>query len=416
MGRADATTKLSLDEWARIMGINPLHFNQVSLESLNNAFCGGLWFQHGWQANTAISRETLGDAIRHAEDQIEKYVGFSLLPTWQVDERRPTYRVNRPELVQYGLGDIRGYYQSVPGTFKNFIAGGQRATAVIEAGATITWSDEDGDGYFETGTVTVAIPSGTDDACEVRVYYPDKGPLPDWEIRPRVVTQVGTDWVITFRRELAVLESLQEALVPAVVNGLTDASFLAEVDVYRVYNDPSSMAAMLWEPTVACDCNTASGCAVCSYATQSACLIERGDPEYSNLGFHPATWDADTESFTATTLAKDRNPDLLRVWYLAGHQDKSLDCPRLTLDPFWARVVARYATAILEKPPCGCQEFDIKRCQEDLAFVGGAEQLSQYQLAGVDLSNPFGTRRGAMDAWRAVNAPDVQVGVGTAVV
>ncbi len=416
MSRADTLTKLPIDEWFRLMGVNPIHANQVQLNiagaDLQNQFCGQLWFQHAWQAGTAIGREALAQAIAEAERNIETYLGYTLIPTYQSDERRATARPNRPELVLNSGRDVRGYNQTVLGSFRKFVMGGQRATTIIEAGATIVYSDEDGDGYDETATLTVTRLSGFTDACETRVYYPGKAASPEWEIRPLTsVTQSGTDWVITFPRHFAVTEARQEALVPALVNGTDDDGFLTTVDVYRVFTDPQVMASLLWEP-LSCGCGSGQSCSVCEYAAQSACLLARGDPENAIISYRPATWNAETESFDPTSLAINRAPDLVRLWYLAGLQDTQQECCVLTMDPYWKQVVAQYAAAILSKPTCACVELDINRWQEDLAFVSGATELASYQISRPDLDNPFGTRRGAILAWKAVNAPGIQHGVG----
>lgn len=416
MARADTPTKLPLDEWARLMGINPLHFNQVNLTELQNDFCGQLWFQHRWQNNTAIGREAISEAIAEAEANIERYIGYSLLATWRIDERRPAVRANRPELVNIGTEDVRWYNQIVISEAKKWITGGQRATTLIEADATIVYTDEDADGYDETATVTVAA-GALSETCEIKAFFPGKAADSTWEIKPlRSVTLTGANFVLVFNREQAVLESLQEALNPGRVEGTADDSFLTEVDIYRVFNDPQSQASLLWEPLgSSCSCN-GGGCESCAYASQTACVIARGDPENAILAYHPATWDSDEEQFDATRLALDRTPDLVRLWYLAGNKDNTQECPLVTMEPYWARIVARYATAIIPKEPCGCTESDFERWQEDLSYLTGADQLNAYQLAPRELSNPFGTRRGAVEAWRAVNGPGVPIGVGSAIV
>ena len=411
MARADRRTLLPMDEWFRIMGINPLHGNQVNLEDLQNAFCGTLWFQHQWQQGTQIGREDLARAIAQAEHRIQEYVGYSLVADWVTDERRPTIRPNRPELINVATSDVRWYNQVTIGDAKKWISGGQRATTLITAGETITYSDDTtpADGYEETATVTV--PAGQlSETCEIRAFYPGKAADPVWEIKPlRSVTLVGSNFVLVFDRHQAVLEDLQEALVPAAVEGTDDANFLEEVDVYRVFNDPQAQADLLWEPLPRCSCDTGTSCVICQYATQTGCLIARGDPDNTILSYHPGTWNAETEQFDPTALVQSRQPDLIRLWYYAGHQAKGLDCNLITMDPYWAVVVAHFAAALLRKPPCECNKLDFEHWQEDLAFAAGVGEASIFNLSPAELSNPFGTRRGMIEAWRAVNSPEVQL-------
>lgn len=413
MARADRKTLLPLDEWFRIMGINPLHGNQVNLVALQNNFCGDLWFQHAWQEGTQIGREDLADAIAQAEHKIATYLGYTLLPEWIVDERRPTIRPDRPELINLGTSDVRWYNQVTIGEAKKWISGGQRVATLIEADAAIVYTDTipTTDGYDETATVTVAAGSLTE-TCEIRAFFPGKAGDPIWEIKPlRSVALTGGNFVLVFDRHQAVLEELQEAYVPAVVEGTDNANFLTEIDVYRVFNDPQSQADLLWEPLPRCGCPSGSSvsCVICEYSTQTACIIARADPENTILAYHPATWDATTESFDPANLVQGRQPDLVRLWYYAGFENKTLACPTVQMDPYWAEIVAYFAAAILRKPPCECNKIDIERWQQDLAFVGGVGEASIFQLAENELSNPFGTRRGAVEAWRAVNAPGVQL-------
>ncbi|MEE8360818.1 MAG: hypothetical protein V3R71_01620 [Gemmatimonadales bacterium] len=412
MARADRRTLLPMDEWFRIMGINPLHGNQVQLESLQNSFCGTLWFQHQWQEGTQIGREDLAEAIAQAEHLIKEYVGYSLLADWITDERRPTIRPNRPELINLGTSDVRWYSQVAIGDAKKWISGGQRATTLIDADATIVYSSSVAPAdYDDLATVIVAAGALTD-TCEIRVFYPGKAADPLWEIKPlRSVTLTGGNFVITFDRHQAVLEELQEAYLPAAVDGTDDANFLTEVDVYRVFNDPQSQANLLWEPLPQCACPTGSSvtCVICQYGTQTGCLIARADPDNTILAYHPATWNATTEQFDPAKLSVGRQPDLIRMWYYAGHEAKGLDCPRVTMDPYWAVVVAHFAAALLRKPPCECNKLDFQYWQQDLSYIGGIEEASAFNLSPADLANPFGKRRGAIEAWRAVNSPGVQL-------
>ena len=47
MARARTVTKLSLDRWAQIIGINPLHFSQVQIEP--PTVCAQPWMQYEGQ-------------------------------------------------------------------------------------------------------------------------------------------------------------------------------------------------------------------------------------------------------------------------------------------------------------------------------------------------------------------------------
>jgi hypothetical protein len=409
---ASTPTKLPLAEWARLLGLDPLHFGQVQIRN-QPTVCDAVWLQYEYQASERVGREAVARAIREAEDDIERHLGFRVLPAWEVDERVLMPRALRPENVNLSATDVRGYPNSVKAGWGYFVTGGIRATTLLDADAAIVYTDEDGDDYKETATVTVAVPAGTD-PCQVRVYFPGEGALDEWEIRPASVSVAGAVATITFRRELALLPELAEAYprddgTPAAADGETDANFLTTVDVYRVYNDPSQQVSFLWEPVGECGCGTPD-CSICSYSAQTGCLHLRSAPRLSRIAFSPGDWDADTEAFTSAGWAVGRQPDQARLWYLAGYQDPTLACPRRTLSRDLARSIAIYAASILDRPVCDCASAKaaVDRWRKDLAFVGGADELSEYNVREDDLNNPLGSRAGAVYAWKRVK--DLQIG------
>ena len=225
MAFAEQRTKLPLDRWFRIMGINPIHANSV-VGPKQPTVCAAIWYQYEWSSADRVSREEVARAIAQAESNIEEMVGYRLLPTFERDEWRPTARTPKPEWLRLGAQDVRGFAQSVEARWGYVRAGGVEGKTLIEAGAAITWTDEDGDTYDETGTVTVL--NVTDTACEVRAFYPGEGGNETYEIRPITVSISGTTATITFRREQCVLKELLLREYPDV-----NDSFLRPVDGFR---------------------------------------------------------------------------------------------------------------------------------------------------------------------------------------
>lgn len=106
MARASTLTWLSLDRWAEIVGLNPLHFNGITTLLTPDSACNSgedVWKQYPYQDAGKISREDLAEAIRDAENQIANYVGYNLLPDWVIDERHTTTRPAVRELFSGGL-------------------------------------------------------------------------------------------------------------------------------------------------------------------------------------------------------------------------------------------------------------------------------------------------------------------------
>lgn len=403
MAVASTKTKLPLTTWAKLMGVHPLHFEQVSIPTLEQPFCDQIMFQHSWQTSQHVSREEIATAIAEAEAQIENYLQYRLMPTWEYDEWQKTTRPYQKDLFNLNDRDVRGFQQTVNANWGYFISGGIEAKTLVEAGATIVYTDEDGDGYFETATVSVA--TSVTDSREIAAYYPGKSAADEWEIRPVEVSIASGIATITFRREQAVDSDLFERfnIEGAEANGLDDSDFLDTVDIYRHWNYPQTQATMLWEPglNMCAQCN-GELCPRCAYAAQTACLLVRGDPRQSILAYHAADWSVDDQAFSNTPCCLERQPDIVRLFYYSGYRNMRLPYTN-RMDPEWQRVVAYMATAKLERPPCDCMSGFWDRWAQDMTLVAGDESGKPFfRTPDGILDNPFGTRRGEVYAWRKV--------------
>ena len=92
MARASKYTLLSLDRFAKIMQINPVHFNGAVGGTFwpDNGACEGIWPQHTWQTVEGLaSREYLAEMIWQAEWDIKQVLGYSPALTWEESEPHP---------------------------------------------------------------------------------------------------------------------------------------------------------------------------------------------------------------------------------------------------------------------------------------------------------------------------------------
>jgi len=419
----DTPTLLPVYRWGQLFGIDPLHLMGVVVNGLNTSeTCATPIFQYPWQTAGRTSREEIADSIAQAERTVAETLGYWPAPTWIADERHATPRPLRPELYRRWFLGPRGQGVTTPLTWKYVRTGGQRAISAIELASGITYSDLDNDTYFETATVSVV--TTVTDIGEIRIFYPGEGGVPSWEIRPITVTISGGTATITFRREQAVIPELLErinleTLTPAGsgedihsgVNGLTDANFLDEVDVYRVYNDPTESARLEWqgEPWP-CSCGD---CEICLVGYQSACVVPVNDPRDGFASLHPATYDADTAAWTAATLSACRDPDWVRVWYFSGWEWKegaqSGYSPITRMDPFYEWVVARLAVTYMSRDICGCKNIQglLNYWREDLGLITDSQNR---QLGIRTLDSPWGLQRGAVEAWRRLQQRTLPIG------
>lgn len=407
MGIATTPTKLPLATWAKILGLHPLHFEQVAYtpDSRSTTLCDQALFQYSWQESDRTGREEIAQAIADAEDMLERQLGWRLTPTWESDEWKATARPNQPELQINNPRDIRGYASTIKASWAKVLTGGIEAKTLVEADAPIVWSDEDSDGYFETGTVTTTV--GDVAACEIETYYPEHDGDPAYQIRPINVTVSALGVAtITFRRELCVVEDILESMDPFPATATDDDHFLDVLDVYRHYNDPVTQVTLMWSPRGCSEC-VGQGCALCAYTVQTGCIHLRSTSESAILGWSPGTYDLASDSFLPQPLVGPGAPDLARLYYRAGHQ-----APRgcdTVMDPKWARIVTYLSLALLDRPGCDCTANVWAYWRQDMGISSGGDQDVVFGGAARQYSagNPFGTRRGAVYAWDRVRDPNV---------
>ena len=414
MARATTKTWLPLDRWAELMGIHPLHFNGLSSDTyLANITCGMPWFQYGWQNADRISREEIAQAIYDAERQIAELVGYSLLPDWQTGERvyfdRPAVR----ELYNLSGRSVRGQRMSLQTRYGHVISGGVRVKTGIEEAAVVR-TDEDGDGYSETVTVTVG--TAVTDEDEIKVYYPGQSGADEWEIRPITVTidetlDVATivfkSWQIVQPDEM---EQLDASLQDAEVAG----SYLTTVDVYRVYNDPQTQVTFIWEQDTTdflfgSTCCGSDSCLACQLGTQAGCFHNR-DARLGIIVPAPATWSSDDQAFTGQSFSSCRGPDQALLYYYAGNRDMRLAMPKSKMEKFWELAVTYYSAGLLQKPSCGCDNVTnfIEHWQMEREY--SSKDSGTYFQTMSQLTNPLGSTNGAKYAYDKVKMPGRKLG------
>lgn len=413
MARSSVKTLLPLDRFAAILGMNPLHFNGVEDQQMApdqsrplapHNTCDDILVQFPYQASDCVARDEIARAIADAESQITSWLGYSPMPRWQADERVMLSRPPMPHALDYSGLDVRGFWQQVQLGRGYVISGGTEAWTLVQAGVVVAYTDTDGDGYKETATM--AVVTSLTEADEIAVHYPGRAALGDysWEVRPIEVRIAAGTATITCRREQLVGPQFINGLVVSVADGQDDADFLATVDVYRHWNDPSQQAQLLWLQTW-CNCSDA-GCAQCEGSSQTACLM----PTNERIGLvtpQPGAWDASSSAFNSAYLLEYRAADKMRVWYRAGWRDKSQALPNIQMDPQWERAITYLALSMLDRPLCVCENIRAYTAHwtEDIAATTSSPSGGSMTIRVSDkiLDNPLGTTRGAIFAWRQIS-------------
>lgn len=419
MARASTPTLLSLDRYCWIMGIEPAAFNQaVSNIVFPNGTACTPWPQHAFQDHDHTSREDLAREIALAEQDIANYMGWWPAPRWIEQDVQMWPRFHRPEYYDIGGYNVRFQRKGIKASYGKIIEPGQRAVTLIAsptvAGGTIVFSDEDGDGFDET--VTVTANTTLTNQCELKVYTYDHDGEPEWEIRPaRTKVIAGGVLTATFYAWQFIDPDLWEQL-PTYADGgmptidMDEAIYVAAVDVYREYNDETATSATFyWEPepsSIGSFCTFCSnvGCVRCTLTEQDGCAQIR-DAEFGYLGAAPGSYDDDDGQWESAAWSVCRDPDTVKFNYYCGNLSELNRANRRCdgLSDQWARIIAWLATARLRRPACDCGAAGalIEWLQED---VSRNTRDGSYTVLWDDLSNPFGVRRGEIEAYRHIRS------------
>lgn len=396
MAVASMPTLLSLDRFAEIVGISPLHFNQMDMpQDLELSNCGMPILQYSWQSSDAISREEIAIAIADAEQQIETYLNYAPLPKWY-DEH---------VMLPQRAGIITS--ARVQPRRRLFIQGGIRAVTLIDADAAPQWSDEDNDNFDETATITATLPANVTDPDEVAIFYPEQSADPAWQIRPVKVIIASGVATITCKRWQLVKPELLTPLAPSAVLPNDDDNFLDAVDVYRVYNDPSHQVEFHIR-NHGCGTCSGDGCTACGYTVETGC-ISAIDYRLAHLDLTHATWDADTLAFGSGCCLSGA-PERARLFYNAGLKGPGASRTKMAVD--MELNIARLAMTKLDRQFCGCQSIQhaLQYWTEDLAAsVSTAGKSTSTSVPKALQGSPWGTKRGALYAWSKVIGPEGRI-------
>lgn len=409
---------LSLEGFRRILGFNPFHFYglQNSKVPVQSA-CNTLLSEYSWQNTDAAGRDDIRRAIETAEQRLQDYLSYWPAPKFVEDT------VSWPKFYDDGVW-----------RYRNIAADGRRVSIVLPNGyiqsigtelitslgtPVVTLSDADSDGLTDTFTVSTA--TSETDPRNIAVYFVAANRFEDtaigerWRIRPvnisiaaGVATIIGKSWLI--------VKPVQYLGVnPSGLDPNTSSIYAATLEVCtrKTYTEgetiDNSQGVLLWE-TTPCDGWFCTSCSPITYNPTDASrdpagvgtAISRVGIRDSKLGIvipDHALRNATTGIWSDANWYTYREPDRVKVRYQAGYPVNGAG----DMQNSWQTIVARLAMAELARPICGCDvaNRELWRWQFDLARAAGAND-EQYQIAQNDLDNPFGTRAGAVYAWKQV--------------
>lgn len=412
MSRASTATLLSLDRWAKLLHINPIHFSGAVGSSIwpANGACEDIWPQYSWQTDhELVGREEVAMQIAIAEQDIKLAMRHSPAATWEVDESH----------MWNGLARTR--MQSAQTEYGMVIAPGKRAVSLIESAAAVVYSDPDGDGWAERATIIVS--TDVTDKRQVKLYYTGHDGEPEWEIRPlRSVTLAsGVATIVVDAWELFdpdLWEEYPNVATPFVgIDVTVGANYVTEVDVYREYNDVSQASVAFYPATNGYLCCGGVGCDICNGASAYGGCFSIRDKRLGIIYPFPATY-ADG-SWSYYSAANCQPADRVALSYYAGLQDKDYLNSK-SLDPlshYMAETIMMLSVARLPDAVCNCNNIRdrVEYLQKDLSTLRdggqGSTLYARFQTQDI-FNNPFGTRVGEVAAWKRIYKLHGEIGDG----
>lgn len=419
---------LPLDTWRAAMGLNPWHFWGFADSGPNavvpiNSKCSTLTYEYDWQGSDAAGRESIREAIEAAEWKMLDYLGYRPMPTY----------------VDYALADWPRFYQANLVRFSDYDATGRRVAVqapegyVLEmgveqltligsatvAGGELVYSAEFNATLEDTFTITIA--TTVTDPTQIAVYFSTADRFDDtevgerWRIEPITVSISGGTATIIGRKWLCGKPILYQNPVQnaAALNPQTSGNFVTGLDVYRRTTNgngnsvTTAQATLVYETT---DCGVCWGVGCCCYGGTTSSdpgtvgeVIARAGIRDSLLGLvtpGAAIYNSDTGLWSSAWCCSGVfcEPDRVKLRYLAGYPLEGRSMARRFRDP-----VAWLASAELKRRICACRDQNEKlwQLQQDLTLE--STQTERYSIPIEQLNNPFGTRRGHVQAWKAVS-------------
>jgi hypothetical protein len=395
MANAQTPTAVSLDQFAQLMDVHPIIFNGLQGDEgviMGDQTTRPLHYQYSWQFHESLGREAIAHALSQAETAIELELGAYLRPTWISSEKvwRKNYALYVPQTP--GYMDTEALERAVLYPRRGqVLAGGIEARAVLSASAALTYADLDGDDVEESWSLTVSGVTTVTDTREVEVYFVADDRMGDtsyderWRIRPVQITLDGTTLTIKGKRWQVATPALYEKPDMGLDDGINynDAdNFVTHLAVIRHYTDATT-------PYVNFYWLDGTAASEGYFVQQGANSVIPYIGEYSN-----GAW-VKTEDFPTTA----DQFHYLTMQYQSGLQvDANGNVPR----PL-ALAIVHFALGFL--PDEAAQVVPSEKVwnyfrREPSEGKGG----TMLGYTPEEFKNPFGTWRGAMEAWRYISA------------
>lgn len=407
---------VSLNKWFYIMSMHPWFSYQLANSSVLpiQSSCNSIVYEKNWQGAERAGRADIRRAIEQAENMFYDFTkiyprkifrtvtvpypqlgDYRLKNFTSIDTRNHWLGMNLPEGVIHQLG-----YEHIttPDTVP------------------LTYQDLDSDGIYETATATATVPSGTlvDEVyCvfnSIDYIYND-----GIEISPRSISITGTTATIIFDAWTLVRPILYTIARPTVLDVVdmppsATSPYATVVDISRRYCDDTgttidtAQCVMIWESSPYP--SWAVPCTFTQYAPDPSAVayaIARGGIRNNSQGIvyaGEAIYNTTNSEWTGRiNFSECRPPDRITFRYLAGRDDEYIDT-----------AIARLAAAVMARRICACESSnkEIYEWQIDYSRLGATNETYAQPT---DMTNPFGTRKGHIYAYRIAQMMQRVVGI-----
>lgn len=346
---------VSLARYAEIISYDECAFWGIYFDGQMSLACHTFWSES--------ERRAIARALAQAQQMLEDFIRYPLCPTWITGQLTDD--------VDGRLVDEQPFCRNpIVTRWAYVIQPGVKATTVLAAGQGVSYADDD---IAVIGPFAATISSTN----EVHVYYPDS----EREITPSKTTYSGGNLTIEIPRcRLLKPELFGQTGGDTGPDKADTTNFIAEVDVKRIYNDPSTNAELV--SAHRCGASCLNGCTI---DTDDACMTVRdgvtGIVQVQRATFAESAW-------TLTSRHCGSCYDGVRLNYQAGKR---------TLTPNTEDVIVRLAHSLMPTEPCGCPVT--KMLWERDRYV--AETMTREMLNSL-----FGYSAGAIFAyqWARSNA------------
>jgi hypothetical protein len=390
----------------------------VVTSSDRRANCRPIIRQYGWQAGDAVSRSQIAQTLSEAEALLAEHLGYPIAPAFR-EATIPWPTLADRRLTRTPPIGSDGHWLSMPLPDGEIRAVGLETLTALGTAA-VNYIDDDGDTLVDRFTVSIADTTTPLDQIVVGFTSADRfdgsALSARWLVRPTTATRSGGIVTVTGRAWCCVRPVLYEGTQPQALNGLDPeltTIYAEQLTVARHYAAPggttpeTAQAMLIWEsqpwPWCACPNNSSDPA---SYAVAVARVGIR-DAATGLVTPAEAVYDAATDTWAAADCWGwwgCRPPDRVLVRYQAGlplHQGE--------VAPPWDRLITAMASAMLGRPLAGCEDTVslIHQWQTDVTRAAGGTTFQAQRSA----DNPFGPRRGQIDAYQEVLRRAVRRGI-----